>query len=101
MVPIPSVVKISNNSACGARPSMTVAEGTPACTARRQASIFGTMPEARLGSMAASRLARISVITSMLFGQSAYRPATSVSTISFSAPSSAASAAAAVSALTL
>ena len=101
MVPTPSLVKISKSSACSSRPSSTVALGTPERTARRQASIFGTMPADRVGSSAASSVAVTSAITSEVSGQLAYRPGTSVSTISFSAPTAAASAAAAVSALTL
>src|SRR6202008_2289750 len=37
IVPIPSLVKISNSNACGTRPSRTCARGTPPDTARRQA----------------------------------------------------------------
>ena len=43
-VPTPSSVKSSSRTACGSRPSTTVARGTPPCTAWRQAPIFGTMP---------------------------------------------------------
>ena len=59
------------------------------------------MPLDSSGSSFSSSAAVSRLITSSLFGQSAYRPSTSVSTISFSAPSATASAAAAVSALTL
>ena len=47
---MPSLVKISSSSACGTRPSSTCARGTPPSTARRHASIFGTMPLASVGS---------------------------------------------------
>src|SRR5664279_1504424 len=40
-VPTPSSVKISNSTAWGVRPSMTVARLTPSCTALRQAAILG------------------------------------------------------------
>ena len=45
MVPIPSSVKTSSSSECGTRPSSTCAAVTPPRTARRQASILGTMPD--------------------------------------------------------
>src|SRR5450432_157856 len=101
MVPIPSSVKISSRTACGTRPSRTCALATPPRTARRHASIFGTMPDESDGSRISSSSALSALMTSSLAGQSAYRPSTSVSTTSFSAPSATASAAAAVSALTL
>ena len=78
-----------------------MARGTPPSTARRQASIFGTIPLSSVGSSTASSAASISLSSDVGSGQSAYRPATSVSTISFSACSPIATAAAAVSALTL
>ena len=86
---------------------MTCAFGTPPRTARRQAAIFGTMPVDRLGSIASRSSAEMLEMTSSgsgscpSDGQSAYSPSTSVRTTSFSAPSATASAAAAVSALTL
>ena len=70
MVPIPTLVKISSSSACGTRPSATVARVSPPSTARRQASIFGTMPDSRLGIRARSSLADSSEIGSVLLGQS-------------------------------
>src|SRR5699024_6086008 len=101
MVPTPSVVKISNSNECGRRPSITWACHTPPVTARKQASIFGTMPEARVGSRSARWAASICRIRELRSGQLAYRPSTSVSTTSFWAPRAVARAAAAVSALTL
>ena len=75
-----------------------VARVSPPSTARRQASIFGTMPDSRVGINSRSSDADSSVMTSVLFGQSRYRPSTSVSTTSRSADRATASAAAAVSA---
>src|SRR6266700_4602686 len=108
MVPMPESVKISSSTACGCLPSSTCAWGTPPRTARRHASILGIMPLPRPGS-SRSRLVAVSrLITSPGCpgwspspGQSAYRPATSVRTTSLAAPRATASAAAAVSALTL
>jgi len=51
MVPIPESVNISSRMACGSRPSSTCARGTPPRTAVRQASIFGTIPPSRPGSI--------------------------------------------------
>ena len=70
MVPMPTLVKISRSSACGTRPSTTVARVRPPSTARRQASIFGTMPDSRVGIRSRSSVADSSVITSLLSGQS-------------------------------
>ena len=72
-----------------------------ALTARRHASIFGIIPSDSVGSSASSSSAVSWLITSVLAGQSAYSPSTSVRTTSFSAPTATATAAAAVSALTL
>ncbi len=66
-----------------------------------QASILGRMPEASFGINCRTSLAVIWLMTSSEFGQSAYNPATSVSTTKRSADSATASAAAAVSAFTL
>src|SRR5262249_42867457 len=71
IVPIPSLVKISNSNACGTRPSSTCPRGTPPSTARTQASILGTMPDDRLGRRPDSVAASISLTTSLLAGQSA------------------------------
>src|SRR6266516_3141900 len=109
MAPMPESVKISSRMACGSRPSSTWARGIPPRTASRHASIFGILPSLSPGSIASRRPAVSWLITSpaavpavsALPGQSAYRPATSVSTISFAASSATATAAAAVSALTL
>src|SRR5207245_911897 len=54
IVPNPSEVKTSSRIECATRPSMTWARGTPPRTARRHASIFGTMPADSDGSSAAS-----------------------------------------------
>ena len=54
MVPIPALVKISSSSACGTRPSVTVARVRPPSTARRHASILGTMPDSRWASARAA-----------------------------------------------
>jgi hypothetical protein len=59
------------------------------------------MPLARVGSIFSSSPALSWLITSSEFGQSAYRPSTSVRTTSISAPSADARAEAAVSALML
>ena len=91
----------SRSTECGTRPSITWARGTPARTARRQASIFGAMPLASPGSNGSSSAAVSSLITDSRSGQFANSPSTSVSTTSFAAPSAAASAAAALSALML
>ena len=64
MVPIPSVVNTSSSKACGTRPSRTCARLTPPSTARRQASILGTMPLASDGSSALSSSARMLLTTS-------------------------------------
>ena len=101
MVPMPESVKISSSTACASRPSSTCACGTPPRTAVRQASIFGIMPADSAGSSFSRSAAPSWLITSAEAGQSLYRPATSVSTTSLAAPSATASAAAAVSALTL
>ena len=69
-VPTPSSVKISRITACGSRPSTTVARGTPSVTACRQAFIFGTMPASSVGRISASASGLISPITSSLSGQS-------------------------------
>ena len=47
IVPIPALVKISSSRACGTRPSVTVARVRPPSTARRHASIFGSMPDSK------------------------------------------------------
>ena len=70
MVPMPALVKISSNSACGTRPSVTVARVRPPSTARRQASIFGTMPDSSPGISSRSSEAESSEMTEELFGQS-------------------------------
>src|SRR5690606_37812372 len=101
MVPIPSLVKISCSSEWGTRPSSTWACGTPFLTAVRQDSILGTMPLESVGISRSSSSASSSSMTSVSSGQLAYRPSTSVRTMSFCALSATASAAAAVSALTL
>src|SRR6185437_11431159 len=108
MVPMPESVKISSSTACGSRPSRTCACGTPPRTARRHASILGIMPLLRPGSSRSRPVAVSWLITSCGWpgespsaGQFANRPATSVRTTSLAAPSATASAAAAVSALTL
>src|SRR5262249_5095079 len=54
MVPNPSDVNTSSNSEWGTRPSTTCAAGTPPLTARRQASIFGTIPDCSVGSSSVS-----------------------------------------------
>src|SRR6266487_1851474 len=108
MVPMPESVKISRSTACGSLPSSTCAWGTPPRTARRHASILGIMPLLRPGSSRSRPVAVSRLITSPgrpapspSPGQSAYRPATSVRTTSLAAPRATASAAAAMSALTL
>src|SRR5690606_24873690 len=101
MVPFPRVVKTSSSTLCGWRPSMTVAAGTPPSTARRHASIFGTMPASRPGRSADSSGAAMRWTSDPLSGHAVYSPSTSVSTMSFLAPRATASADAAVSALTL
>ncbi len=78
---------------------MTCALATPPRTARTQASILGTMPASRDGSIFSSSLTQIQLMRESVSGQLAYRPATSVRITSFWAPSAWASAAAAVSAL--
>ncbi len=45
IVPVPSVGKVPSRTAWGSRPSITLARDTPPSTVRRQAAIFGTMPE--------------------------------------------------------
>src|SRR5690606_5921241 len=100
-VPTPASVKISRSMECSRRPSMTCACGTPPRTARRHASILGTMPEDSVGSMTSRSPARICETRLEGSGQAAYSPSTSVSMTSLVAPSATASAAAAVSALTL
>ena len=100
-VPTPSLVNSSSSTACGSRPSTTVARETPALTASRQAFIFGTIPLSSVGRISASASGLISPMTSSEFGQSRKSPSTSVSTSSFSASSATARAAAAESALTL
>src|SRR5690606_31740872 len=44
VVPMPPSVRISSNTECSTRPSMTCAAPTPPSTAARHASILGTMP---------------------------------------------------------
>ena len=101
MVPVPESVKISSRTACGWRPSSTWAWGTPPRTAVRHASILGIIPVLSPGSMVSSSPAPTSLSTSPSGGQVRYRPGTSVRIISLAAPRATASAAAAVSALTL
>src|SRR5699024_6670643 len=101
IVPTPWVVKISRSREWGTRPSTTCAEATPPRTARRHASIFGTIPDSRFGRICASSSAFIREMREDLSGQFAYSPSTSVRMTSFSARRATASAAAAVSALTL
>src|SRR5690606_27384575 len=76
MVPSPSEVNTSSSRLCATRPSTTWAAGTPPRTARRQASIFGTMPLDSVGSSWASSSAVSCEITRSVAGQSAYRPGT-------------------------
>src|SRR5665648_736428 len=59
MVPTPRWVNTSVSTECACRPSTTCACGTPPRTARRQASIFGTIPDSSLGSSSASAETRI------------------------------------------
>src|SRR5690606_34253172 len=59
IVPNPSEVKISSRVECAIRPSTTCAAGTPPRTARRHASILGTMPASSLGSSFSRSLALI------------------------------------------
>src|SRR5262249_52702238 len=101
IVPNPSSVNTSSSIECGTRPSTTCAAGTPPLTARRQASIFGTIPASRVGSNSASSVPVSRVIRLVVSGQSAYRPSTSVSITSLRAATATARAAAAVSALTV
>ena len=101
MVPKPSEVNTSNRVEWATRPSTTCAAGTPPLTARRQASILGTMPDSRDGSSFARSSVVISLTRLEVSGQLAYRPGTSVSTTSLRARRATASAAAAVSALRL
>src|SRR5215469_12001579 len=58
-VPVPSSVNNSTNTQCSTRPSMMCALGTPAPTARRQASILGSMPASSVGRNCASRAVSI------------------------------------------
>src|SRR5208283_5739900 len=101
LVPVPSSVKSSTSTQCSTRPSMTCALGTPPVTARRHASTLGIMPASSFGSSCVSVAVSISLTNESRSGQLVYRPSTSVSINSFSAPSASASAAAAVSALML
>ena len=64
------LVNSSSSTACGSRPSTTVARGTPCSTACRQALILGIIPEARVGRISASASGPISPITSSESGQS-------------------------------
>src|SRR6185312_6066353 len=64
MVPTPESVNTSSSTACGTRPSSTWACGTPPRTARRHASIFGTIPADSSGSSAARSAATISLTSS-------------------------------------
>src|SRR5690625_4948788 len=76
IVPTPASVKISSSRECGVRPSITWACGTPPLTARRQASIFGTIPDSRLGSSRARASVSIREINESGSGQAPYSPAT-------------------------
>ena len=55
--PTPSLVKTSSSTECGTRPSITWAWPTPPRTARRQASIFGAIPDSSAGSIGSSSAA--------------------------------------------
>src|ERR1700678_3176213 len=60
-VPEPWSVSSSTNTQCSTRPSMTCALGTPAVTARRQASTFGIMSVYSVGSSCAKAAVLISL----------------------------------------
>src|SRR5258708_834532 len=99
MVPIPSAVSSSSSNAWGTRPSMMWAFSTPA-RARTAALTLGIMPPVMVPSsiLSLTSWARISLIS---WSDLSLMPSTSVSMISFRAPSATASSAATVSALTL
>src|SRR5580693_533959 len=101
LVPVPSSVNSSTSTQCLTLPSMTCALGTPPATALRQASILGIIPASSVGSSCTSVAVSISLTNESRSGQLVYRPSTSVSINSFSAPRASANAAAAVSALML
>src|SRR5271166_6793013 len=94
LVPVPSSVNSSTSTQCLTRPSITCALGTPPVTARRHASTLGIMPASSVGSSCASVAVSISLTNESRSGQLVYRPSTSVSINSFSAPKASASAAA-------
>jgi hypothetical protein len=75
--------------------------GTPPSTASRHAVILGIIPDSSDGSKARSPAVSIDETSESRFGQSRYRPGTSVRITSFAAPRATARAAAAESALTL
>src|SRR6185312_4078256 len=100
-VPMPAAVKISSRMECGILPSTTAARSTPPSTAFRQASILGIMPDCSPGSSPRSSPAVSDEINEDLSGQFAYSPSTSVRMTSREACRASATAAAAVSALTL
>jgi len=70
LVPVPSSVNSSTSTQCSTRPSITCALGTPPATARRHASILGTMPESSLGRIWVSAAVSISVTSESRLGQS-------------------------------
>src|SRR5690606_13973922 len=100
-VPIPFSVNISTSTECGTRPSMIAAVSTPPSTASRHACILGIIPDSSRGIIARGSVEVRCDTSESRFGQSAYRPGTSVSTTSLTAPRATARAAAAASALTL
>src|SRR5690606_17047897 len=59
IVPMPLAVKTSMRTECATRPSTTCARATPPETARRHASILGTIPDSRLGRSSARAETRI------------------------------------------
>src|SRR5690606_24313405 len=82
-VPIPLLVDRSTGTEGGTRPSIIDALSTPASAASRHACIFGIMPDSSLGSSSRSSLDVRCDTSESRFGQSAYRPATSVRITSF------------------
>src|SRR5699024_7865881 len=77
IVPIPPSVRISSNTECSTRPSMTCAAPTPPSTAARHASILGTIPLSSVGSSASRVRVPRCVTSDERSGQLVYSPSTS------------------------
>ena len=100
MVPIPFFVKISNRRECSILPSIICADETPSLIAWMHVRALGSIPPFMMPSLIRSSNSLMLIFSIKLSGSlgSSRIPGTSVSIISFSAPTSAATSPATVSA---